>query len=181
MTSSLESAELRYNRAHAAPFQSHGAPPKITPRVIFHSTIQWIVNLLFYWHGSLTQGLGVGRKVCHPDSDSGVDSFQLTDFDPFGDATFCIRAVKLLYVVSNNQAWKNPGCFSKRGNNFKIVLMFDGHKLFWWAVAILEWKKWGNLWCQRKSRGGNINIYLAWLFFIVLKIKLLWLTLSNPT
>jgi len=34
---------------------------------------------------------------------------------------------------------------------------------------------------QGKIRGGNINIYLAWRFFIVLKIKLLVLTLSNPT
>ena len=34
---------------------------------------------------------------------------------------------------------------------------------------------------QGKSKGGNINVYLAWWFFIVLKIKLLWLTLSNPT
>ena len=48
MTSSLESAELRYNRAHAAPFLSPGAPQKIMPRVIFHSTIQRIVNPLFY-------------------------------------------------------------------------------------------------------------------------------------
>jgi len=26
---------------------------------------------------------------------------------------------------------------------------------------------------QEKSRGANINVYLAWLFFVVLKIKLL--------
>ena len=64
MTSSLEIAEFRYNRAHAAPFQSHGAPPKIMPRLIFHSTIQRIVNPLFYWYGSrLTQGFEVGRKI----------------------------------------------------------------------------------------------------------------------
>jgi len=33
---------------------------------------------------------------------------------------------------------------------------------------------------QGKSRGGYINVYLAMRFFIVLKIKLLWFTLSNP-
>ena len=44
------------------------------------------------------------------------------------------RAVKLVCVVPNNQAWKNPGCFSKRGNNFKIVLLSEGHKLFWWEI-----------------------------------------------
>ena len=52
---------------------------------------------------------------------------------------------------------------------------------FMLPVAILEWKKWGGLRGQGKIRGCNINIYLAWWFFIVLKIKLLWLTLSNPT
>jgi len=43
-------------------------------------------------------------------------------------------------------------------------------------VVILEWKKWGvgALRGQRKIKGGNINIYLAWWFFIVLKIKLLY-------
>jgi len=50
----------------------------------------------------------------------------------------------------------------------------------WGTVAILEWKKWGTLRGQGKS-GGQHNVYLAWRFFIVLKIKLLWLTLSNPT
>jgi len=34
---------------------------------------------------------------------------------------------------------------------------------------------------KEKVGGGNINVYLAWWFFIVLKIKLLWLTLSNAT
>jgi len=50
------------------------------------------------------------------------------------------------------------------------------------TVAILEIQKWrGQLRDQGKSRGGNINDYLAWWFVIVLKIKLLWLTLPNPT
>jgi len=39
-------------------------------------------------------------------------------------------------------------------------------------VAILELKKWGALRGQGKCRGANINVYLARLFFIVLKIKL---------
>jgi len=49
-------------------------------------------------------------------------------------------------------------------------------------VAILEFKKLGEgaLRGQEKSRGVNINVYLAWWSFVVLKIKLLWLTLSNP-
>jgi len=34
---------------------------------------------------------------------------------------------------------------------------------------------------QGKSRGADINVYLAWWFFVFLKIKLLWFTLSNPT
>jgi len=40
MTSFLESAELRYDRSHAAPFQRHGAPPKIMPQsdILFHNT-----------------------------------------------------------------------------------------------------------------------------------------------
>jgi len=40
MTSFLESAELRYNRSHAAPFQRHGARPKIIPQsdISFHNT-----------------------------------------------------------------------------------------------------------------------------------------------
>ena len=46
-------------------------------------------------------------------------------------------------------------------------------------VTILEWKKCGGtLWGQGKSRGGNIYVYLAWWFFIVLKIKFLWLTIK---
>jgi len=49
------------------------------------------------------------------------------------------------------------------------------------AVAILEWKKWGSLRSRGKSRGYNIHICLSWWFFIVLKMKLLWLTLSSPT
>ena len=36
--------------------------------------------------------------------------------------------------------------------------------------------------CGAKEKvGGNVNVYLSRWFFIVLKIKLLWLTLSNPT
>ena len=40
MTSSLESAALRYNRSHASPFQRHGAPQKILPQsdISFHNT-----------------------------------------------------------------------------------------------------------------------------------------------
>jgi len=40
MSSSLGSAELRYNRSHAALSQRHGAPPKIMPQsdISFHST-----------------------------------------------------------------------------------------------------------------------------------------------
>jgi len=40
MTSSLESEKLRCNRSHAAPFQMHGAPPKIMPQsdISFHNT-----------------------------------------------------------------------------------------------------------------------------------------------
>jgi len=34
-----------------------------------------------------------------------------------------------LYQIIKHE--KNPGCFSKRGNNFKIGVMFDAHKLFW--------------------------------------------------
>jgi len=42
MTSFLESAELRYNRSHAAPFQRHGAPPKIMPQSSSgHRLIWW--------------------------------------------------------------------------------------------------------------------------------------------
>jgi len=48
------------------------------------------------------------------------------------------------------------------------------------TVAILEFKKWGAIAGPRK-KGANINVYLALLFYVVLKIKLLWLTLSNPT
>jgi len=50
------------------------------------------------------------------------------------------------------------------------------------TVAILEFKKLGGaLRGQGKSRGANINVHLAWWFFVVLKINLLWLTLLNAT
>ena len=37
-----------------------------------------------------------------------------------------------LYQIIKHE--KIPGCFSKRGNNFKIVLMFDGHKCLLFCV-----------------------------------------------
>jgi len=50
------------------------------------------------------------------------------------------------------------------------------------AVAILEWKKWGgHCGVNENSRGGNINVSPAWWLSVVMKIALLWLTLSNPT
>jgi len=33
----------------------------------------------------------------------------------------------------------------------------------------------------KKVGGANINVYLTWWFFVFLKIKSLWFTLSNPT
>jgi len=48
-------------------------PPSSAPgsqkkclKVIFRSTILRIVNPLIHWYGSLTQGLGVGRKIWRP-------------------------------------------------------------------------------------------------------------------
>jgi len=127
MTSSLERTELRYNRSHAAAFQRHGAPLKIMPQgdISFHNTANCEpIDLLIRQSKS---GLGSRRTIL-------TRSRQLSAhwLWPFADSTFCFRAVKLVCVVPNNQAWKNPGCFSKHGNNFKVVLMFDGHKLFWW-------------------------------------------------
>jgi len=53
-------------------------------------------------------------------------------------------------------------------NNIKITL----HEVFTCAVAILELKKWGgHCGANGKSRGANINIYLAMVFFVVLKNK----------
>jgi len=41
-------------------------------------------------------------------------------------------------------------------------------------VVILELKSWGGaLRGQGKSKGSNINVYIAWWFFVGLKIKLL--------
>jgi len=48
------------------------------------------------------------------------------------------------------------------------------------SVAILELKKWGGNWGAKEKVGGATNVYLAWWFFVVLTIKLLWFTLSNP-
>ena len=46
MISSSKSAELRYNRSRAAPFQRHGARPKILSQsdISFHNTAncEWI-------------------------------------------------------------------------------------------------------------------------------------------
>jgi len=64
---------------------------------------------------------------------------------------------------------------------FLSVLKNTQHTSHICAVAILELKKWGATAGPRKNRGANINVYLAWWFFVVLKMKLLWLTLSNPT
>jgi len=50
--------------------------------------------------------LEIDRNFDDPDSDPGVGKFRLTDFDPFADSTFCIRAVKLVCVVPDNQAWR---------------------------------------------------------------------------
>jgi len=63
MTSSLESAELRYNRSHAAPFQRHGAPPKILPQsdISFHNTANCeSTDLLIRKSNS---GLGSRQKI----------------------------------------------------------------------------------------------------------------------
>jgi len=62
MTSSLESAELRYNRSHAAPFQSHGAPPKIMPQsdISFHNTANCESIDLLTWQSN--SGLGSRQK-----------------------------------------------------------------------------------------------------------------------
>jgi len=50
-----------------------------------------------------------------------------------------------------------------------------------YTATILELEKWGELRGQGKSRWANINIYLTWWFFVVLKNMLQWLTLLNPT
>jgi len=83
-------------------------------------------------------------------------NFQLTDFDPFADSTFCTRTVKLVCVLPNNQAWKNPGCFSKRGNNFKIVLMSDGHELFWSEIIFKAEKN------RKCASFNNVTRTAAW-------------------
>ena len=62
MISSLESAEFPYNRSHAAPFQRHGAPPKIIPQsdISFHNTANCeSVDLLIRQFNS---GLGGRQK-----------------------------------------------------------------------------------------------------------------------
>jgi len=62
MTSSLESAELRYIRSRAAPFQGHGAPPKIMPQsdISFHNNANCgSIDLLIRQSNS---GLGSPQK-----------------------------------------------------------------------------------------------------------------------
>jgi len=43
MASPLENAELRHIRSHAAPFQRHGAPPKLMPQsdISFHNNANY--------------------------------------------------------------------------------------------------------------------------------------------
>jgi len=62
MTSSLESAELRYNRSHAAPFREHGSPPKLLPQsdISFYNTANCeSIDLLLQQSNS---GLGSRQK-----------------------------------------------------------------------------------------------------------------------
>jgi len=58
----LESAELRYNRSHAAPFQRQGAPPKIMPQsdISFHNTANCESTDLLI--GQSNSGLGIRYK-----------------------------------------------------------------------------------------------------------------------
>jgi len=95
------------------PFGSMAHRQNYCLKVIFRSTILRTVNPLIYCYSSLTQGLGVDRKIWRPRFRLRSRQLHLTDFDPFADPTFCTRAVKRVYVVPYNQAWKNPGCFSK--------------------------------------------------------------------
>ena len=55
------------------------------------------------------------------------------------------------------------------------------HDVFNWVtpVAFLEWKNWEGTAGPRKKVGANINVSPAWWFSVVMKIDLLWLTLSN--
>jgi len=62
MKSFLESAELRYNRSHAALFQRHGVPPKLMPQsdISFHNTANCqCIDLLIRQSNS---GLGGRQK-----------------------------------------------------------------------------------------------------------------------
>jgi len=63
MTSYLERAELRYHRSQAAPFQRHGAPPRIMPQddISFHNTANCeSIDLLIRQSKS---ALGSRRKI----------------------------------------------------------------------------------------------------------------------
>ena len=84
MTSSLKSAELRYNRSHAAPFQRHGAPPNIMPQsdISFHNTancesIDLLIRQSNSWLGSLQKNLTT--PILTPES----ANFSLLTFTPF--------------------------------------------------------------------------------------------------
>ena len=156
MTASLERVELRCIRSHAACFQRHGSPPKIMPQtdISLHNTANCeSIDLLIRQSNS---GLGNWQKnLTIPIPTPGLANFSLLT-DPFVNSTFCIRAVKLVCLVPNNQAWKNPDCFSKRGSNFMIGLMFDRHRLFWWEIIFKAEKN------QKCASFNNVTRTAAW-------------------
>jgi len=131
MTSCLESAELHYIRSRAAPFQRHGAPPKIMPQsdISFHNNASCEpIDLLIR---QSNPGLGSQQKnlttqIPTPES----ENLSLLTLTPMKIPPFVSGLSNLFALYQIIKHEKNPGCFSKRGNNFKIVLMSDGHKLF---------------------------------------------------
>jgi len=131
MTSSLESAEFPYNRSHAAPFQRHGAPPKIIPRsdISFHNTANCeSVDLLIRQFNS---GLGSRQKnLMTPIPTPESANFSLLTLTPLQTPP-SVSGLSNLFALYQIIKHVNPSYFSKRGNNFKSVLTFDGHKLFW--------------------------------------------------
>ena len=84
-------------------------------------------------------------------------------------------------VQMRQKKWNATLLINTVQNRIKYTYLL--HDVFNWVtrVAILEWKNCGGTAGPRKKVGASINVSPAWWLSVVMKIDLLWLTLSNPT
>jgi len=122
MTSSLESAEFRCNHSHAAPFQRHGAPPKIMPEsdISFHNTANCeSIDLLLRQSNS---GLGDRQKnLTTPIPTPESTNFCLLTLTPV-PTPHSVSGLSNLLALHQIIKHINSDCFYKCGKILRLFL-----------------------------------------------------------